>query len=513
MKTRNRLLLTIAATLVTSLSLTADVKVPSIFGDHMVFQQKQKNPVWGSADPGEKITLSIGKQKHKTVADSEGAWKIVLDPLDTKLSYELKIKGKNTLVFTDVLVGEVWICSGQSNMEWSLTRSSNSELEIASANHPRIRLISVPRKGTQEPQDDFEGEWSVCTPETAESFSAVGYHFGTRLHQILDVPIGLINNAWGGSAAEAWVRRDILESDAFYTPLMQQWEETEATYDYEEVLKEYELTLKEWEESDQSERRPRKPGNILKDRHRPANIYNGVLHPIIGFGIKGVIWYQGESNAKRAYQYRKLFPLMIENWRDEWQQGDFPFYYVQLADYREEQAEPGDSDWAELREAQTMAMNLLPNLGQAVIIDVGEGRDIHPTDKNTVANRLVRWALANDYGYNQVSYHSPVYKNVSFANGKATIDFDHVGKGLYAFDTKEVIGFAIAGEDKQFVWAEAKIVDKDTIEIWSDSVETPAAVRYAWADNPVCNVINREGLPLTPFRSDNWPGITHNAHK
>ncbi len=236
-----------------------------------------------------------------------------------------------------------------------------------------------------------------------------------------------------------------------------------------------------------------------------------MLKPTIGYGIRGVIWYQGESNAGRAYQYRDLFPLMIQSWRDEWGIGDFSFYWVQLADYLPEKSDPGDSSWAELREAQTMTMSKLPNTGEAVIIDLGEGRDIHPRNKQDVAKRLARWALARDYGLSNIPYHSPQYKSMEKQGTKIVLSIDHVGSGLYTFDTQNPVGFATAGEDKKFVWADAKLVGNDKIEVSSNKVAEPAAVRYAWADNPVCNVYSREGLPLTPFRTDDWKGVTADA--
>ena len=244
--------------------------------------------------------------------------------------------------------------------------------------------------------------------------------------------------------------------------------------------------------------------------HRPANIYNGVLKPTIGYGIRGAIWYQGESNAGRAYQYRDLFPLMISSWRKEWGIGDFPFYWVQLADFMAEKSEPADSAWAELREAQTMTMSKLPNTGEAVIIDIGEGKDIHPRNKQDVGKRLARWALARDYGVS-VPYHSPQYKSMERKDGKIVITLDYVPSGLRPFDVNELRGFTIAGDDKKFVNANAKIVGPNLIEVWSDAVKEPVAVRYAWADNPVCNVYSAEGLPLTPFRTDDWAGVTAEA--
>ncbi len=488
--------------------LGADVKLPSIFTEHMVLQQGQQNRVWGWADEGEEITVAICEQTQAAVADKDGKWMVKLDPLSTGGPHKLTIKGKNCIEFTDVLVGEVWVCSGQSNMAMAVSSSRDADLEIGSAKYPQIRLISVPQVGTQERQDDFQGEWKLCSPDTVGDFSAVGYFFGRQLHQALDVPIGLIDNAWGGSACEAWIRRDLLEADEQYKPLMDRWAETEKNYDHEKAMAGYNKRLEQWKESGKEPaRRPRPPRNPLIGQHRPGNLYNGVLKPTIGYGIRGAIWYQGESNAGRAYQYRDLFPLMIQNWRDEWGLGDFPFYWVQLADFRGEQAEPLESDWAELREAQTMTMSKLANTGEAVIIDVGEGRDIHPRNKQDVARRLARWALACDYGL-EIAFRSPTYKSMENQEGKIVVTFDSVGRGLYAFDVNEPIGFAIAGEDKKFVWAKARLVGKDKVEVWSDEIKEPVAVRYAWADNPVCNVRSREGLPATPFRTDDWPGVT-----
>lgn len=492
----------------------ADVSVPSIFGSHMVLQQGKDIVVWGDASPGEAVTVAIAGRKRATTASPEGEWRVRLEPLAVGGPHTMTITGKNTLTLEDVLVGEVWVCSGQSNMAWSVSGADDADLETMTADYPRIRLISVPQVGTQEPQKDFRGEWQVCSPRTVGGFSAVGYFFGQTLHRSLDVPIGLIDNAWGGSAAEAWVRRDVLMADVRYGPLFQRWAETERTYDAEKVRADHERRVAAWTEAAAKARaegkpvpgRPRAPRNPLTGNHRPANIYCGVLNPIIGLSMRGVIWYQGESNAGRAYQYRHLFPLMIRNWREDWKQGDFPFYWVQLADFMDEKPEPGESAWAELREAQTMTL-ALPNTGQAVIVDAGEAHDIHPKDKLTVGRRLARWALARDYGKNIV-YRSPEYRSMEVKEGKAIVTFDHVGGGLDTFDVRQPRGFAIAGEDRKWVWAQARILDKTRVEVWSEKVPSPVAVRYAWADNPVANLQNREGLPATPFRTDDWPGVT-----
>jgi sialate O-acetylesterase len=310
----------------------------------------------------------------------------------------------------------------------------------------------------------------------------------------------------------------VLAEHDIYDELLARWDKIEQSYDHEKAMADHQEKVEQWKQRSQEARqagraappRPRAPQNQLAGQHRPANLYQGVLNPIIGYGIRGAIWYQGESNAGRAYQYRHLFPLMITTWREAWKQGDFAFYWVQLADFRDEVDGPGDSSWAELREAQTMSL-ALPNTGQAVIVDLGEGRDIHPRNKQDVAKRLARWALANDYGID-IPCRSPEYKSMEKKGSRIVLTFDHVGDpGLYTFDVNRPVGFAIAGEDKKFVRAEASIVAPDKIEVWSDEVADPVAVRYAWADNPICNVQSRNGLPLTPFRTDDWDITTMTA--
>lgn len=467
----------------------ADVSLNNMFGDHMVLQQGIKNKVWGKADPGEQVTVTLGGQTHSTTAAADGTWHVFLDPVkEYGGPHTLTVKGKNTVTFSDVLIGEVWVCAGQSNMQWSVNQSNDPDLEKAAAKFPNIRLISVPQVGTQEPQWNFNGKWAVCSPETVGNFSAVGYCFGRQLHQTLGVPVGLINNAWGGSAAEAWVKREKIVAHPTLKAIHDRWVKTESA-----------------EKPDE---------NQMKGNARPGNIHSGVLTPSIGYGIKGAIWYQGESNAGRAYQYRELFPFMIKSWREEWGLGDFPFYWVQLADFKAEKAEPAESDWAELREAQTMTMKALPNTGEAVIIDIGEGKDIHPKNKQDVAKRLARWALAETYKVPGIAARSPLYKVMEKQGSKIVLSFDNVGTKAgdwRPFDVAEPIGFTIAGADKKFVPAKAVILPDGRIEVSSEAVAEPVAVRYAWADNPVCNMYSAAGLPLTPFRTDDFPGVTVSA--
>lgn len=500
------LLGTLAGALFVS-SVQADVKLPALFTPHMVLLRNAKDKVWGWAQPGEAIKVGINGQVKTTEAGKDGKWSVTLDPMPAGGPHSLSISGKNTIVIDDVLVGEVWICSGQSNMEWSVSAANDADLESLTAKYPKIRLITVPLVGTQEPQSDFKGKWELCSPQSVRGFSAVGYFFGRQLYETLDVPIGLIDNAWGGSSCEAWIRRDLLEGDSKYADLMSNWKKQEADAPKAEI--EFQKKLDEWKaaaekakaEKKPAPRRPNGPADAMRGQHRPANIYNGVLKPTIGYGIRGAIWYQGESNTGNAKLYRDMFPLMIKSWRDEWGIGDFSFYWVQLADFLAERPQPGDSNWAELREAQTLTMNRLPKTGQAVIADLGETQDIHPRDKQNVAKRLARWALANDYGVN-VPYRSPQFASLSIKGDKATVRFNHVGSGLKAFDVPEIKGFAIAGKDGKYVWAKAKIVGTDTVEVSAEGVKEPTAVRYAWADNPVANLYSVAGLPVTPFRSD-----------
>ena len=483
---------------------TAETKLPNIFSDGMVLQQGQENKVWGRDNPGQAIAISIGDHKLSATADAAGNWEAKLPSLAVGGPHTLTVTGSSEKKVSDVLVGEVWICSGQSNMQWKINASNDPDLEKLAANFPRIRMINFPQTGSQEPiwsHDDRK--WQVCTPETVGGFSAVGYFFARQLHQTTGVPIGMINNAWGGSACEAWINRDVLSSNTRFQGLMDRWKGTEARY--------LEMSTR-GERNEQEEKDFKNMANNMRGNQRPANIYNGVLKSHIGYGIRGAIWYQGESNAGRAYQYRDLFPLMIQNWRNEWGQGDFPFYWVQLADFKAEKTEPGDSDWAELREAQTMTMDRLPNTGQAVIIDIGEGKDIHPMNKVDVGRRLARWALAKEYSI-PIEYQSPRYASMQVdgegANGAGIVlTFNHIPNGWRPFDVNEPVGFTIAGEDKLFYPAEAKILDGGKIRVSSSKVAKPISVRYAWADNPVCNMYSRAGLPLTPFRTDDWPGVT-----
>lgn len=492
----------------------ATVSTPSIFGDHMVLQQGKSLPVWGKADPGETVTVTLNNKTKSTEACPKGRWMVKLPRMKAGGPYELTIAGKdNNLTFTDVLVGEVWIGSGQSNMQMTVGNSANKEQEIANANYPDIRLFSVTRTVATEPQDNCEGAWSICSPETIPEFSAALYFFGRELHQQLNgVPMGLIHTSWGGTPAESWTSRAMLESDPDLAGIVKQWDETLAAYPDAKAA--YDKAMEEWQKAAEQAKangaaEPKKP-DAPRGPDNPwlaSGLYNAMIAPLIPYAIQGAVWYQGESNAGRAYQYRKLFPAMINDWRNAWGQGPFSFYFVQLANFRDSLPEPAESDWAELREAQTMTLSL-KNTGMAVIIDIGEAKDIHPKNKQDVGKRLALNALAKDYGKNVV-WSGPMYKSMRIWKDKITLKFANTNGGLTTSDGETLKGFAIAGADKKFVWANA-VIKGNKVIVSSPEVPEPVAVRYAWAINPVCNLINGKKLPASPFRTDQWPGVTVN---
>ena len=491
------------------LQVSAYVNLPSVINDNMVLQSGIKIPIWGTAEPGEKVTVSINYQKEVTTASEEGKWMVKLNPMKSGGPFEMTVSGKNTITLRNILVGEVWICSGQSNMAMTVNRSANPEQEVAGAKYPKIRLFTAKRTTAETPQKDVEGQWSECSPETVGEFSAAAYFFGRNLYKDLNIPVGLIHTSWGGTPSEAWTSLSTLKSFPDFNNLLDRW--GQVLLDSPAALESYEKELAEWEkiaEKAKSEgkpvpRQPRLPYSP-NHPHRPANLYNGMIAPFIPYAIKGAIWYQGESNADRAYEYRSVFPTMIRDWRQRWRQGDFPFLFVQLANYRQRQPEPVDDTWAELREAQLMTLSL-PNTEMASAIDIGEADDIHPKNKQDVVYRLSLGALALAYGKALV-YSGPIYESCIIEDNKIRLHFKHIGSGLTTKGAG-LKGFAIAGPDKKFVWAEAKIEGNEVV-VRSEKVPNPAAVRYAWQINPECNLYNKEGLPASPFRTDSLPGMT-----
>ncbi len=637
-----------------------NVLLNPLFTENMVLQQKQDIPIWGTAQPGGEVLVIFNEQQKKAIVDKDGNWKVNLSPVPAGGPYELVVSGSETQTIKNVLVGEVWICSGQSNMEMAVDaewgKIDNSKEEVANANYPNIRLFMVDKVMANEPLKDFTSSgWKECSPKTISEFSAVAYLFGRKLHNDLNVPVGLIDTAWGGTVVEAWtsanslkninefvdeidalklLQHEMKESKITYNKPQQKWidEVNEKLNDAGILAKGYNKygydskewkTLdvpKTWENQDiifdgvmwvkkditipkdwQGEdltlnlgpindfditwfngklvgsmpsvgmfRTYNIPKELLKEgkneitvlildignsggiygepetisigyseeatislvgkwkyktekfnplilshppnwpgvsqQNRPTVLYNGMIEPLLPYGIRGAIWYQGESNADRAMQYRKLFKTLINDWREVWGQGDFPFLFVQLANFMPVQSEPSDEPWAHLREAQTMALEL-PNTGMAVTIDIGDARDIHPTNKQDVGKRLALNALAKVYGQD-IPYSGPMYKAMKIEGSKIRIQFTHTNKGLKINGSNQLKGFAIAGADKKFVWAKAKI-EGDKVVVWNTKVKNPVAVRYAWANNPICNLYNGVELPASPFRTDDWKGITY----
>ncbi len=643
------------------LTARANVILPNLIGDRMVLQREAKVRIWGWGDSGEKVGIEFNGQKVETETKSDGTWSVWLEPMKAGGPHDLTITAKNKIIIKDVLVGEVWVASGQSNMEWPVCVSANANDEVAKADYPQIRLFTVPKQGATNLQTRVWGEWVHCSPKTIPGFSAVAYFFGRELHQKLNVPIGLINCSWGGTNAETWTPREVFHS----VPGLKHFEDniTVLEKDLPAAMKKYQRQIEDWEKATHrndpgnigvgkgwakleyddrdwaaidlpgsfdnlngtsdfdgvawfrkevtlpsdwagkdlelnlgaiddydttyfngtkvgsigvetlhpysAPRNYKIPGVLVKagrnviavrafdnfldgnfkglaqemtlrvagkkeagavcvggkwrakieqaihpihpelgkpgepicagNVNAPIALYNGMIHPLTPFTLRGAIWYQGESNAGNAYEYRTLFPAMIQGWRKAWGQGDFPFLFVQLANYMAVKPEPGESCWAELREAQMLTLNYL-NTGMAVAIDIGDAQDIHPKNKQDVGKRLALWALAKTYGQKNLVFSGPLYKSMNMEGNKIRIRFEFADGGLTAKGNKPT-GFAIAGKDKKFVWAEAKI-DGDTVVVWSDKVPEPAAVRYAWADNPICNLYNQAGLPASPFRTD-----------
>jgi len=489
---------------------SAEVRTAAVFSDNMVLQQGKAVAVWGWADPGEKVRVTFGKCSGSAVADKQGNWKVSIGPLNVNSTgIELRV---NTLIFKNVLVGEVWVCSGQSNMGWKVTGAKNPAEEIADAkNYPLVRLFTVANVTSPTPLNDTKGEWTVASPESVGRFSAVGYFFGRELHKNLKVPIGLINSSWGGTPAEAWTSRKQLETVGFLKAAANKWDQRVKNYDSFAANKKYEEKLAVWVHAaaiakamkKPAPRRPRKPSHPESSPQRPASLYNGMIAPISQLTIAGVIWYQGESNARRAKEYRTLFPLMISNWRKDWNQGDFPFLFVQLANFLAVQAQPvqTDASWPFLREAQTMTLSL-KNTAMASAIDIGDAGNIHPKNKQDVGRRLSLAARSIAYKQKNV-FSGPMYKSMKIVKGKIELTFDHAEAGLETRDGGDLKGFAIAGKDGKWLWAKAKI-EGSKVVVWSDEVSAPTAVRYGWANNPIGNLNNAgaESLPANPFRTD-----------
>ncbi|MGC8669464.1 MAG: sialate O-acetylesterase [Chthonomonadales bacterium] len=459
-----------------------------LFTDNMVLQRGMRDPVWGWTTPGATVTVEVAGKRATAVADASGKWMARIGPFSAGGPFTLNVKGPEQRTLHNVMVGDVWLCSGQSNMQMGIANVNNAAEEIAHADYPSIRLFTVPMEVAYAPRSTVSGAWQVCTPQTISQdgwggFSAVAYFFGRALHQTLKVPIGLIHSSWGGTIAEAWTSAEALQKLPDFAQRLEQVERIRAAG---------EASL---------------PANQRRNPNVCTVLYNAMIAPLIPFGMKGVIWYQGESNAGRAYQYRTLLPALIQDWRTRWNEGPFPFLIVQLANFLPVKPQPGEDEWAELREAQLLTAEHVPNCGLAVTIDIGDAADIHPKNKQEVGRRLALAALAIAYK-RHLEYSGPIYKSYKREDSAIRLFFTHVDGGLVAHgDTLQ--GFAIAGSDRKFVWADARI-EGDTVVVSSQAVPDPVAVRYGWAINPVVNLYNREGLPASPFRTDDWPGLTYN---
>lgn len=456
--------LTVAATFA-----SADVRLPSVFSDRMVLQRGAPILVWGWADPGEAISVTLGNQTRQVAAGTDGKWRVDFGPMKASgEAVKFEVAGKNRIAISDVLIGEVWVCSGQSNMEWPQRAEENAAEFAAQANFPTIRMFTVEKRPSATPESECKGSWAVCSPATVGAFSAVGYHFAQSLHAELKVPIGMIHTSWGGTPAEAWTRDAYLMNDP--------------------LLKGYTTPLVN----------PTRPSPGYH-----ATLYNGMIAPLIPYRIKGAIWYQGESNVGQAWLYRTLLPTMIKCWRTDWTQGDFPFGIVQIAPYP---YGGSNQNSAELREAQLHTAQSVKNTGMAVTMDIGNPSDIHPTNKNDVGKRLALWALATQYR-KRLEYSGPVYKGLRLEGSNLRLFFHHVGEGLSTRDGKDPSHFEIAGADGKFVPAQAKIEGK-TIVVRAEGVAAPTQVRYGWLDDAQPNMMNSAGLPASSFRSESTVFLT-----
>jgi sialate O-acetylesterase len=506
--------MTIATTLFSPLQATAGISLPAIISDHMVLQRSVKVPIWGKADPDGEISISLGDQTVGTKAGQDGKWEVEFNLNDVGPGpFDLVITGSNSrLVVSDVLIGEVWVASGQSNMELKLKDTARAQEEIARSGNALLRYFQVKDVASQEPLDDCKGQWVLSGPDTSGTFSAVGYYFGKRLQATLRAPVGIINASWGATPAEAWTSaRSLDEVPDLKRARGRLWRRT--------------LPLGHIPEPKATV--PIFSSQLLPPQKVAGYLFNGMINPIIPYAMRGVIWYQGEGNIERAFQYRTTFALLIKDWRQRWGRGEFPFYFCQLANFGKKDSGPGESAWAELREAQSLALSL-PNTGQAVLIDLGEGDNIHPLDKRDPAERLVLIALAKTYG-KKIPFSGPTYDSMTVEGGTIRITFRDTGGALVArqlpstYDLNthknqiaalarnspdsELEGFAICGKDGRWLWADAKI-EGDSVVVWSNQIARPFAVRYAWADNPTCNLYNAAGLPASPFRTDAFPLIT-----
>lgn len=491
----------------------ADVKLPALFSDHMVIQNDAAVPVWGWADPGEQVAVSIAGQTCTAVADASGRWILRLDKLSAAAPATLTVKGHNTILVQDVLVGEVWLASGQSNMQLPVNDAMNPQVEKATAYFPQIRMFTVVHHADPAPQTNCEGYWETCSPETVGRFSAAAYFFARDLHQKLKAPVGIINASWGATPIETWTSMSCMEGRPEFAPVFKPWEaKLRVPYDLDKAQAQYLHAMEIWTNSTETQKaegkpalaEPPKPVNPHFDKNYPANAFNGMIAPLIPYAIRGAIWYQGENNAQSEYPelYATQLPLLIQDWRQRWGQGNFPFAWVQLPNFQPKadgRPVPGNK-WAVVRECMLQTLTV-PDTGMAIAIDVGDSNYIHPKNKQAVGHRLALWALARVYGEN-IPCSGPLPSGQKIYDDKIRLSFTHTDGGLVARNGG-LKGFSIAGADHHWAPAAAHI-EGNQVVVSSPETRSPVAVRYAWADNPDCNLYNGAGLPASPFRTDDW---------
>jgi sialate O-acetylesterase len=508
--------------LLTPSLLLAELSVPHFFSDHMVLQRERPAAIWGKATPGAEIKITFKNQSATTQTGADGKWRtqIQTGPADATGATLTITTGTDKIQIADVLVGEVWFASGQSNMFYTMNRSPEYAGLIAESKHPALRMFNAPLVTATENQDDIEGTWQTTTPETTPGFSAVAFFFARKLHLELGIPVGVIKSAWGGKPVETFTSREALNTLPATKALVDATLKDAASYDQAKADAAYATKLEQWkttmaaakgkspEERKRLPKKPDAPKPPLLTEGKPGVLFASMIHPFAGYTMRGAIWYQGEGNAKAgAVPYDQTLPLMINDWRKRWND-EFSFYYVQLASYHAPSTAPGTPDsWALTQDRMRLVLNTTPKTGMAITNDVGEANDIHPKNKKDPGERLARWALAKDYGQN-LTYSGPLFQSSQTLDNAIRVTFDQCGTGLKSRDGSPLKRFEIAGPDKTWHWADAKIDGTDSVLVSSPQVQQPAAVRYAWAANPEgANLVNSEGLPTSVFRTDDWDDV------
>ena len=494
----------------------AQIRLPAIFSDHMVLQRQKEIKIWGWAEPGQKIDVSLNGSNNSGQVAEDGKWLVTLPAQEAGGPFNLMIsstsRGKQKLTIKDVLIGEVWLCSGQSNMEWTVAASKDARAEIAKADFPNIRHIKMGHRPSPVVQDNINAAWTVCSPETAANYTAAGYYFGRKLHQELDVPIGLINASWGGTRVEPWTPPSGFAQVPALSDIYEQLQSrTPGTKTYEDKLSAHIAETQKWIESAKSALETKKnvspsptfPAELIpvQGHQNPAMLYNGMVHNFVGYPLRGAIWYQGESNRADGMMYYEKKKALINGWRGLWEQGDFPFYFVQIAPFQYGNDRP--DELAELWEAQTRTLEL-PNTGMIVISDVGNLKDIHPKNKQAVGARLANLALKNDYGKTDMLVSGPTFESLEVDKDRLVVNFSNVGDGLKSFDGKPLDWFEVIGVGTKFEKANAEISGNRVI-LTCDAVKKPVAMRFAWNKIATPNLTNSANLPASPFRAGEVP--------